>query len=136
MSEPLTTATTPGFCAAAVAAGCFCSAAQSIHGMTAATVIANVSINVAILQLIFIPFLLRCFMIFVNAQERFWITTRFARGTEGTEECHIQALIGYGETTISDQPHPSGIEIFVTLREASVCIRNRISTVPDTILSS
>jgi hypothetical protein len=67
-------------------------------------------------------------------------TTRFARGTEGAEESLMQALTGYGETTISGHLHPSGIQVLATPRdseasckEASVCVRNRISTVPDTV---
>jgi hypothetical protein len=47
----------------------------------------------------------------------------------------MKVLTGYGETTISGHLHPSGIQVLDTLREASVCVRNRISTVPDTELS-
>jgi hypothetical protein len=45
----------------------------------------------------------------------------------------MQALTGYGETAISGHLHPFGIQVLATPREASVCVRNRFSTVPDTI---
>ena len=63
-----------------------------------------------------------------------FFTARFARGTEDTEESQ-QALTGYGETAISGHLHPCGIQVLATPREASVCVQNRISTVPDTRLS-